>query len=82
MQIMQELYSDDPDFKVIEELFKHDPALSYRLLRYLNSAAFALRDRVASVGRAITFLGRPACGPGPRSSFWPISAAINRSSSW
>jgi EAL and modified HD-GYP domain-containing signal transduction protein len=57
LEIMRELNKDDPDFTVIEDLFKHDPALSYRLLRYLNSAAFALRERVTTVGRAIMYLG-------------------------
>jgi EAL and modified HD-GYP domain-containing signal transduction protein len=57
LDIMRELNTPDPDFGVIEDLFKHDPALSYRLLRYLNSAAFALRERVTTVGRAITYLG-------------------------
>jgi c-di-GMP-related signal transduction protein len=57
VEIMRELNGPDPDFRMIEDLFKHDPALSYRLLRYLNSAAFALRERIPTVRRAITFLG-------------------------
>jgi len=42
----------------LEELIKHDPALCYRILRTVNSAAFALRQTVTSMGQAILLLGR------------------------
>ena len=34
-----------------------DPGLSYKLLRYINSAAFALPEKVDSIERAIVYLG-------------------------
>ena len=41
----------------IERRFKDDPALSYRLLRYINSPAVGLRHTVKSIAHAITLLG-------------------------
>jgi EAL and modified HD-GYP domain-containing signal transduction protein len=41
----------------IEELISRDVALSYRLLRYINSAFFGLRREVDSIGRAVALLG-------------------------
>jgi c-di-GMP-related signal transduction protein len=57
LEIIRELNRDEPNLRIIEDLLNRDPDLTYRLLRYLNSAAFALRDRVADVRRAIMFLG-------------------------
>src|SRR3954447_5477535 len=49
----------DPDiaFADLERLISYDVALSYRLLRYINSAFFGLRREVDSIGRALTLLG-------------------------
>jgi EAL and modified HD-GYP domain-containing signal transduction protein len=41
----------------IEDLISRDVALSYRLLRYINSAFFGLRREVDSIGRAVALLG-------------------------
>lgn len=45
------------DFPVIESKFKQDAALSYKLLRYINSAAVGLRYPVKSIGQALVLLG-------------------------
>jgi c-di-GMP phosphodiesterase len=49
----------DPHIELtqLEELVTHDVSLSYRLLRYINSAFFGLRNRVTSVGHAVRLLG-------------------------
>jgi EAL and modified HD-GYP domain-containing signal transduction protein len=57
LEIMRELNKEEPDLGVLEDLLSHDPDLVYRLLRYLNSAAFSLRDQVTTVRRAMMFLG-------------------------
>jgi c-di-GMP phosphodiesterase len=44
-------------FDTIEDLIARDVALSYRLLRYINSAFFGLRRDVSSIGRAVALLG-------------------------
>jgi EAL and modified HD-GYP domain-containing signal transduction protein len=50
---------NDPDIALarLEELIAHDVALSYRLLRYINSAFFSLRTRIDGIGRAVALLG-------------------------
>jgi c-di-GMP-related signal transduction protein len=48
-----------PEFN-IQELalkIKHEPSLTFRLLRYLNSAAFGLRSEIHSVAHALSLLG-------------------------
>ena len=41
----------------LEPVFKQDPSLSFRLLRYLNSAAFGLRVEVQSIQHAVMMIG-------------------------
>ena len=49
----------DPNLQLseLEQLISSDVALSYRLLRYINSAYFGLRNQVASIMHAIALLG-------------------------
>jgi EAL and modified HD-GYP domain-containing signal transduction protein len=42
----------------LEDLVKHDAALCYRILRTVNSAAYALRGPVHSIRDAMVYLGR------------------------
>jgi c-di-GMP-related signal transduction protein len=48
-----------PEFDVQELALKikHEPSLTFRLLRYLNSAAFGLRSEIHSVAHALSLLG-------------------------
>ncbi|MCC6177626.1 MAG: EAL domain-containing protein [Chloroflexi bacterium] len=57
LQLMSELCKPDPSHERIEALLRHDPALSFRLIRYLNSATFGLRSPVRSIRQAIAYLG-------------------------
>jgi EAL and modified HD-GYP domain-containing signal transduction protein len=41
----------------MEEILKREPALVYRLLRYLNSPLLGLRNEIRSIGHAISLLG-------------------------
>ncbi|TXH90177.1 MAG: HDOD domain-containing protein [Rhodoferax sp.] len=41
----------------IEEIFKHDPTLSFNLLRFINSAGFGMRKEVTSFRHAVMLLG-------------------------
>ncbi len=45
----------DPD--ELEPVFRQDPSLSFRLLRYLNSAACGLRIEVQSIQHAVMMIG-------------------------
>jgi len=41
----------------IEEVLKHDPTLSFKLLRFINSAGFGARSEVTSFRHAVSLLG-------------------------
>lgn len=52
------LVSQEAENKDIENGFKRDTTLSYKLLRYINSVGFGLSCEVQSIGHALTILGR------------------------
>ena len=41
----------------IEAVLKHDPSLSYNLLRFINSAGFGLQTQITSFKHAVMLLG-------------------------
>lgn len=45
------------DMKLIEEGFKRDVTLSFKLLKYINSAGFGMRFEIESVRHALSVLG-------------------------
>ncbi len=51
------LVSNDVDMKLIEDAFKRDPALSFKLLRYINSVGFGLSCEIQSIRHALTVIG-------------------------
>lgn len=51
------LVSKDVDMKSIEDAFKRDPALSFKLLRYINSVGFGLSCEIQSIRHALTVIG-------------------------
>ena len=57
LQLVAALNDPKIEFSELETLISRDVALSYRLLRYINSAFFGLRREVDSIGRAVTLLG-------------------------
>ncbi|MEI8362017.1 MAG: EAL domain-containing protein [Betaproteobacteria bacterium] len=50
--------SQDAENHVIEAGFKRDAALSFKLLRYINSVGFGLSCEIQSINHALTILGR------------------------
>jgi EAL and modified HD-GYP domain-containing signal transduction protein len=52
------LLAADAETREVEALLKQDPALSFQLLKLVNSAAFALSTPITSFGQAIGLLGR------------------------
>lgn len=56
-QLVVEVSKDEPDIEHIEEIIKRDAALSYALLKIVNSAYFALRRRVSSIRQALVTMG-------------------------
>lgn len=56
-QLVVEVSKDEPDIEQIEEIISRDAALSYALLKIVNSAYFALRRRVSSIRQALVTMG-------------------------
>jgi len=57
IQLLQAISGPQLDFDKIEELIKHDPSLSYRLLRYLNSPVLGFWTPITSLRHGINMLG-------------------------
>jgi EAL and modified HD-GYP domain-containing signal transduction protein len=57
LQVVAALNDPAIQFSEIEQLVKRDVALSFRLLRYVNSAYYGLRGEVRSIGQALALLG-------------------------
>lgn len=57
LRLLQAVSKPDLEVREMEELIKHEASVCYRLLRYLNSAAFGIRNEVHSIRHALTLLG-------------------------
>lgn len=56
VQLMERVRGE-ADVKELESLFKKDVALTFKLLRYINSAGFGLSCEVQSIRHAVSILG-------------------------
>ncbi|MBM7557392.1 EAL and HDOD domain-containing protein [Halanaerobacter jeridensis] len=56
-QVLNELNTDEPDIDKISQAIERDMSLSYKLLRLINSAIFALREEINSIKQALVLLG-------------------------
>lgn len=57
MMLMVAVNRDEPNIDEIEEILSRDVSLTYALLKLVNSAYFALRNRAKSVKQALVILG-------------------------
>jgi c-di-GMP-related signal transduction protein len=57
LRILREIHRSEPNLAAVAGLVRQDVALCRRVLRYVNSAAFAWLAPVTSVERALTSLG-------------------------
>ena len=57
LQLLSVLHDPDVPLEQVEQLVARDTMLSYKLLRLVNSAAFALPRTIESLRQAITLLG-------------------------
>jgi c-di-GMP phosphodiesterase len=57
LQVVAALNDPAVELENIEQVIARDVALSFRLLRYVNSAFFGLRSEVRSIGQALALLG-------------------------
>ncbi len=60
LTLLAELQDRDADMERIADLVAREPGLSYRLLRFINSAALALPVQVTSIQRAVVMMGLAA----------------------
>jgi len=57
LQLLQEVTKPEFDMEAIASKIKIEASLTYRLLRYLNSAIFGFRTEVRSIAHALNLLG-------------------------
>lgn len=57
LSLLREVHRAELDYAAIEESIKRDPALSWKLLNYLNSAYFGWRSRVRSIRQGLVLIG-------------------------
>jgi EAL and modified HD-GYP domain-containing signal transduction protein len=57
LKLLQEVNREDIKYDALSETISRDVSLSYKLLNYINSAYFGMRQQVQSVGHAIMLLG-------------------------
>ena len=57
-RILQAVTRPEMDVREVADSIKHDLGLSYKLLRFLNSAAFGFRTRIRSIRHAVALLGQ------------------------
>lgn len=57
MRLLEKLSDARCEIDSLSRLIEQDPVLSYRILRYLNSAAMGLRRQVDSIHAAVVYVG-------------------------
>ncbi len=57
LKLISELQNPSVNIDELENLIGRDPTLAYHLLRYMNSAFYALRIKIESIKHALTLLG-------------------------
>ncbi len=56
-QLLVAINTTDPDYDELEKIISRDVALTYSILKLVNSAYFAPRSRIGSIRQALSFLG-------------------------
>ncbi len=57
LRILKDIHAQEVDFKKLALTIQSEVSLSYKLLKLINSAAFALRHKVTSILQALSLLG-------------------------
>ena len=57
LQVLQAVNDPGVEFEQLEHIVKRDVSLTYKLLRFINSAAFGFHTRIQSIKQALTLLG-------------------------
>lgn len=57
LRMLQQIQTPEIDFRELEHIIKQDVSLSYKLLRYVNSAFFGLACQIRSIKHALSMIG-------------------------
>ncbi len=57
LQMLQQIHNPELDFDELEQIFRQDVSLSYKLLRYVNSAYFGPPREIRSIRHALALIG-------------------------
>jgi len=57
LRILKEVNKPDIEFTELEDIIKMDVSLSYKLLRFINSASWGFKNEIGSIRHAISLLG-------------------------
>ena len=57
LRLLRAASEPEIDVRKFEAMIKQEPSITYRLLRYLNSAAFGVQNEVHSIRHALALLG-------------------------
>lgn len=57
LNMMREASRKEIDFEKMEQIFRRDVALSFKMLKFINSAFFGVRNKISSVRQALVLLG-------------------------
>ncbi|MEE9464866.1 MAG: HDOD domain-containing protein [Candidatus Neomarinimicrobiota bacterium] len=57
LRLLQEINRGDISYTRLDEIIKQDVSLTFKLLKYINSAAFGLRSEIESIKHALALLG-------------------------
>ncbi|TMP02125.1 HDOD domain-containing protein, partial [Pseudoalteromonas ruthenica] len=59
MMIYSKTHKPKINLNNLSEVYSQDPALAYKLLRFINSGQFPLQERMASIKQGSVNLGEP-----------------------
>src|SRR5207253_967211 len=57
LRLLSEIQKTELDFAKLREIVCQDVSLSYKLLRYVNSALFSFRAKIRAIDQALVMLG-------------------------
>ncbi|HNR13436.1 MAG TPA: HDOD domain-containing protein [Thermodesulfobacteriota bacterium] len=57
LNVLQEIHQEELDIAALEKSVKCDASLSYKLLKYINSAYFGQQKQIESIRHALSLLG-------------------------
>ncbi|WP_419787806.1 EAL and HDOD domain-containing protein [Pseudodesulfovibrio sp.] len=57
LKLLRELGNPDCEVNVLADIISSDISLSYRILKYMNSASLGIRNKITSIAQAVSLLG-------------------------